>query len=94
MAVLDRPVLHTFVRELVEHEKLTAFADALPQRARVSEAALPIMLASLHERLERPLVCLVPEDVDARDVAEAVAWFLGDDVVGTCLLYTSPSPRD
>jgi transcription-repair coupling factor (superfamily II helicase) len=83
LAVLDRPVLHTFVRELVEHEKLTAFADALPQRARVSEAALPIVLASLHERLERPLVCLVPEDVDARDVAEAVAWFLGDDVVGT-----------
>jgi transcription-repair coupling factor (superfamily II helicase) len=80
---LDRPVLHTFVRELVEHEKLTAFADALPQRARVSEAALPIVLASLHERLERPLVCLVPEDVEARDTADAVAWFLGDDVVGT-----------
>ena len=83
MAVLDRPVLHTFVRELVEHEKLTGFADALPQRARVSEAALPIVLASLHERLERPLVCLVPDDVDARDTADAVAWFLGDDVVGT-----------
>jgi transcription-repair coupling factor (superfamily II helicase) len=83
LAVLDRPVLHAFVRELVEHEKLTAFADALPQRARVSEAALPIVLASLHERLERPLVCLVPEDVDARDTADAVAWFLGDDVVGT-----------
>jgi len=83
LAVLDRPVLHTFVRELVEHEKLTGFADALPQRARVSEAALPIVLASLHERLERPLVCLVPDDVDARDTADAVAWFLGDDVVGT-----------
>jgi transcription-repair coupling factor (superfamily II helicase) len=83
LAVLDRPVLHTFVRELVEHEKLTGFADALPQRARVSEAALPIVLASLHERLERPLVCLVPDDVDARDTADAVAWFLGDDIVGT-----------
>jgi transcription-repair coupling factor (superfamily II helicase) len=83
LAVLDRPVLHAFVRELVEHEKLTAFADALPQRARVSEAALPIVLASLHERLERPLVCLVPDDVDARDTADAVAWFLGDDIVGT-----------
>ncbi len=83
MAVLDQPVLHAFVRELVEHEKLTAFADALPQRARVSEAALPIVLASLHERLERALVCLVPEDVDARDTADAVAWFLGDDIVGT-----------
>src|SRR5689334_18135973 len=80
---MDRPVLHTFVTELVEHEKLVEFADALPQRARVSEAALPVVLASLHERLQRPLVCLVAEDVDARDGADAVAWFLGDDVVGT-----------
>jgi transcription-repair coupling factor (superfamily II helicase) len=80
---MDRPVLHAFVSELVEHEKLAEFANDLPQRARVSEAALPVVLASLHERLERPLVCLVPEDVDARDAADAVAWFLGDDVVGT-----------
>jgi transcription-repair coupling factor (superfamily II helicase) len=78
-----RPVLNTFVRELVEHEKLTAFADALPDNARVSEAALPLVVAALHERLERALVCLVPEDVDARDTADAIAWFLGDDVVGT-----------
>src|SRR4051794_302029 len=82
-AALDRPVLHAFVRELVDNEKLAAFADALPERARVSESALPIVLASLHERLEQPLVCLVPEDADARDTAEAVAWFLGDDLVGT-----------
>src|SRR3954452_23985776 len=81
--VMDRPVLHTFVRELVEHEKLVAFADSLPERARVSDAALPVVLATLYERLERALVVLVPEDVDARDTAEAVAWFLGDDVVGT-----------
>ena len=80
---MDRPVLHAFVSELVDHDKLVAFANDLPQRARVSEAALPVVLASLHERLERPLVCLVPEDVDARDAADAVAWFLGDDVVGT-----------
>jgi transcription-repair coupling factor (superfamily II helicase) len=80
---MDRPVLHTFVRELVEHEKLADFADALPAKARVSEAALPIVLASLHERLERPLVCLLPEDVDARDTADAIAWFLGEEVVGT-----------
>jgi transcription-repair coupling factor (superfamily II helicase) len=80
---MDRPVLHAFVTELVEHEKLGEFADDLPQRARVSEAALPVVLASLHERLARPLVCLVPEDVDARDAADAVAWFLGDEVVGT-----------
>jgi transcription-repair coupling factor (superfamily II helicase) len=80
---LDRPVLHAFVSELVEYEKLVEFANDLPQRARVSEAALPVVLASLHERLERPLVCLVPEDVDARDAADAVSWFLGDEVVGT-----------
>jgi transcription-repair coupling factor (superfamily II helicase) len=80
---MDRPVLHAFVSELVEHEKLVEFANDLPQRARVSEASLPVVLASLHERLERALVCLVPEDVDARDAADAVAWFLGDDVVGT-----------
>src|SRR3954463_980921 len=81
--VMDRPVLNAFVRELVEHEKLVAFADTLPDRARVGEAALPVVLASLYERLERPLVCLVPEDVDARDIAEAAAWFLGEELVGT-----------
>src|SRR3954454_17397312 len=80
---MDRPVLNAFVQELVEHEKLAAFADNLPARARTSEAALPVVLASLYERLGRPLVVLVPERVDARDTAEAVAWFLGDDVVGT-----------
>src|SRR5881398_91760 len=80
---MDRPVLHAFVRELVQNERLGELAEALPTRARVSEAALPVVLASLYERLERPLVCLVPEDVDARDVADAAAWFLGDDVVGT-----------
>jgi transcription-repair coupling factor (superfamily II helicase) len=80
---MDRPVLHAFVRELVEDERVAAFADALPERARVSEASLPVVLAALHERLQRPLVCLVPDDVDARDAAEAVAWFLGDDRVGT-----------
>jgi transcription-repair coupling factor (superfamily II helicase) len=82
-STIERPVLHTLVRELVDHEKVAAYADALPERARVSEAALPIVLAALHERLARPLVCLVPEDVDARDVADAVSWYLGDDVVGT-----------
>jgi transcription-repair coupling factor (superfamily II helicase) len=79
---MDRPVLHPFVRELVEHERLTAFADALPSRARVSEPALPLVLATLHERLGRPLVCLVPEDGDAREIAEAVSWFAGQELVG------------
>ena len=80
---MDRPVLHAFVRELAGEERLGELAEALPTRARVSEAALPVVLAALWERLERPLVCLVPEDVDARDVAEAAAWFLGEEAVGT-----------
>ena len=80
--VMDRPVLHAFVQELVENERLAELADALPTRARVSEPALPLLLASLHERLETALVVLLPEDADARDAAESAAWFLGDDAVG------------
>src|ERR1700751_5689238 len=79
---MDRPVLHAFVTELVEHERVAELADALPTRARVSESALPVLLASLHERLEGELVVLLPEDADARDAAEGAAWFLGDDAVG------------
>jgi len=86
---MDRPVLHAFVSELVEVERLGELADALPARARVSEAALPVVLAALHERLAGAggvggpgLVCLLPEDADARDAAEATAWFLGEEQVG------------
>ena len=79
---MDRPVLHAFVTELVEHERVGELADALPTRARVSESALPLLLATLHERLEGELVVLLPEDADARDAAEGAAWFLGDDAVG------------
>src|SRR6266581_3574157 len=66
---MDRPVLHAFVDELLEDERLAAFAEALPTRARVSEPALPLLLASLHERLNRGLVCALPEDADARAAA-------------------------
>ncbi|HEX7527332.1 MAG TPA: hypothetical protein VF327_13540, partial [Gaiellaceae bacterium] len=79
---MDRPVLHAFVREVADLERLEELTEALPTRARVSEAALPVLLASIFEKLERPLVCLLPEDADARDAAEAVAWFLGDEQVG------------
>jgi transcription-repair coupling factor (superfamily II helicase) len=78
---MDRPILNNFVRELVEHERLIAFTEALPTRARVSEPALPLLLAALHERLQRQLVVVLPEDADARDAAEAAAWFLGEDRV-------------
>src|SRR6478735_8141085 len=79
---MDRPVLHAFVTELVQSERVAELADALPTRARVSESALPLLLATLHERLETGLVVLLPEDADARDAADGAAWFLGDDVVG------------
>src|SRR6476620_2915425 len=79
---MDRPVLHAFVAELVEDERLAAFAESLPTRARLSEPALPVLLAALHERLQRGLVCALPEDADARDAAEAAAWFIGDERVG------------
>jgi transcription-repair coupling factor (superfamily II helicase) len=74
-------MLDALVRELAEHERLVQYAEALPERARVSEAALPLVAAALHERLARPLVLLTPEDADARDVAEAAGWFLGEDRV-------------
>src|SRR5207237_4068235 len=62
-------------------ERLPSFAAALPTRARVAEPALPLLLAALHEELGRGLVVLLPEDADARDAAEAAAWFLGEDEV-------------
>ncbi len=80
--VMDRPVLHAFVQELVDDERLGELAAAMPARVRVSEPALPLVLSTLYEKLGRGLVCLLPEDADARDAAEAAAWFLGDDVVG------------
>jgi transcription-repair coupling factor (superfamily II helicase) len=79
--VMDRPILHPFVEELRASDRLVAFAEAFPANARVSEPALPLVLAALHVQLERPLVALVPEDADARDVAESVAWFNGDERV-------------
>jgi transcription-repair coupling factor (superfamily II helicase) len=78
---MDRPALHPLVTELVENERLQAFADALPARARVSEPGLPLVVSALYERVERPLVLVAPEDGDARDIAEAAAWLLGDEHV-------------
>jgi transcription-repair coupling factor (superfamily II helicase) len=78
---MDRPILHPFVAELRESDRLRAFAEAFPAPARVSEPALPLLLAALHDELSRPLVLLAPEDADARDLAEAVAWFVGDERV-------------
>lgn len=78
---MDRPTLYPLVQALVQDERLAAFAEALPARARVSEPALPLVAAALYDRLERALVLLTPEDADARDTAEAAGWFLGEDRV-------------
>jgi transcription-repair coupling factor (superfamily II helicase) len=80
---LGAPTLRPLAIELAESEPLAVFAAELPRAAsaRVSEPALPLLLAALHLHLERSLVCLLPEDADARDAAEAAAWYLGDDRV-------------
>src|SRR5436190_1886266 len=76
-----RPVLHPLVEELLGDERLVAYAEALPAPARVSEPALPLLLAALHEHLGRALVVLLPEDADARDAAEAARWLVGEERV-------------
>jgi len=78
-----RPVLHPLVEQLLADERLAAYADVLrtPVSARVSEPALPLLLAALHEQLGRALVVVLPDDADARDAAEAARWFLGEDAV-------------
>src|SRR5262245_4282133 len=79
---MDRPVLNILARELAESERLVAFADEVGRAdARVSEPALPLLLGALHMRLERGLVCLLPDDAEARDAAEAASWFLGEEDV-------------
>jgi transcription-repair coupling factor (superfamily II helicase) len=78
---MDRPVLFSLVERLRAEQRLQDFAAALPTRARVSEPVLPLVVAALHEELQRGLVVLLPEDADARDTAEAAGWFLGDDRV-------------
>jgi transcription-repair coupling factor (superfamily II helicase) len=79
---MDRPTLQPLAAELAESEHLGAFADSLEgASARVSEGALPVLLAALQLRTGRALVALLPEDADARDAAEAASWHLGDEHV-------------
>ena len=79
---MDQPTLRPLADVLAEHDELVALVSALPkERARVSEPALPLVLAALHIRAGRRLLCLLPDDEDARDAAEAASWFLGADSV-------------
>src|SRR5262245_12142941 len=79
------PVLEPLALELADTERLRAFQAAGPgTAARVSETLLPLFLAACRHAFEREggLVCLLPEDADARDAAEAAGWYLGPDRVG------------
>ena len=76
------PALRALALELAGSEPLSAFvADLRGGSARVSEPGLPLLLAALHLHLGQPLLVLLAEDADARDAAEAAAWYLGDDRV-------------
>ena len=80
--VMDQPPLLALADVLADTGELDELARRLPSvRARVSEPALPLVLAALHRRLGRSLICLLPDDEDARDAAEAASWFLGADPV-------------
>ena len=71
----SRSALSGLVAELAASERFRAFVADFPADARVSEPALPLVLAALHEALDRPLVCLLAEDEEARDAAEAAGWY-------------------
>ena len=73
---MDPSPLRPFVVELAASERFREFVDALPANARVSEPALPLVLATLFETLGRSLLVLLPEDEHARDAAEAVGWYV------------------
>ncbi|HEY3068923.1 MAG TPA: transcription-repair coupling factor [Gaiellaceae bacterium] len=79
--VMDHPALNVLARRLAESERLRAFV-AEPRAARVSEPLLPLFLAAVWLERGGPLVCVLPDDADARDAAEAAGWFLGEDKVG------------
>jgi transcription-repair coupling factor (superfamily II helicase) len=78
---MDRPALNLIARRFAESEPLHAFVER-PQPARVSEPLLPLFLAAVCLELGGPLVVVLPDDAEARDVAEAAGWFLGEESVG------------
>ena len=79
---MDQPPLRALADVLAESDQLRALAAELPTTsARVSEPALPILLAAVHGLLGSSVVCLLPDDEDARDAAEAASWFVGGDSV-------------
>lgn len=74
--------LSGLVDSLAASERFLAFVDDFPADARVSEPALPLVLATLQRTLDRSLVCLIADDEEARDVAEGIGWYGDPAAVG------------
>jgi len=85
---MDPPVLRPLAAELARSDRVqTLLGEGPPARARVSEPLLPVFLAALWIARDESgngegLACVLPEDADARDAAEAAGWFLGPERVG------------
>ncbi len=85
--VMDRqtrtgtPALASLARSFADGERLRALVED-PGDARVSEPLLPLFLAALHLAKGGPLVCVLPDDSQARDAAEGAGWYLGESRVG------------
>ena len=75
------PALAPLARLFAQGERLRGFVER-PADARVSEPLLPLFLAALHEARGGPLVCVLPDDAQARDAAEGAGWYLGEERVG------------
>ncbi|MGH3011656.1 MAG: transcription-repair coupling factor [Gaiellaceae bacterium] len=80
-ATAAQPALAPIARQLAQGERLHEFL-AEPGAARVSEPLLPLFLAALHEARGGQLVCVLPDDAQARDAAEGAGWYLGEGRVG------------
>lgn len=76
--------LRALALELAATDRLGELLAAGPAaRARVSEPLVPVLLAARWLTTPgRGLVCLLPEDADARDVADAAGWYVGAERVG------------
>jgi transcription-repair coupling factor (superfamily II helicase) len=75
------PALLPIARALAEGDRMHDLLDD-PGETRVSEPILPLFLAALYLARGGPLVCVLPDDAQARDAAEGAAWFLGEGRVG------------
>ena len=84
---MDRPTstettaLTPIARVLAEGDRMRELLDD-PGETRVSEPILPLFLAALRLARGGPLVCVLPDDAQARDAAEGASWFLGEERVG------------